>query len=30
MATRQAVAVRDSRGLPEFVFNPDLGRIFLP
>jgi pyruvate-ferredoxin/flavodoxin oxidoreductase len=28
MATRQAVWVRDSRGLPEFVFNPDLGETY--
>ena len=28
MATRQAVRVRDSRGLPEFVFNPDLGESY--
>lgn len=28
MATRQAVRVRDSRGLPEFVFNPDLGETY--
>jgi pyruvate-ferredoxin/flavodoxin oxidoreductase len=28
MATRQAVRVKDSRGLPEFVFNPDLGETY--
>ena len=28
MATRQAVWIRDSRGLPEFVFNPDLGETY--
>jgi len=28
MATRQAVLVKDSRGLPEFVFNPDLGESY--
>ena len=28
MATRQAVRVRDSRGLPDFIFNPDLGESY--
>lgn len=28
MATRQAVGIRDSRGLPEFVSNPDLGETY--
>jgi len=28
MAARQAVRARDSRGLPEFVFNPDLGETY--
>jgi len=28
MATRQAVSVKDSRGLPEFIFNPDLGESY--
>jgi pyruvate-ferredoxin/flavodoxin oxidoreductase len=29
MATRQAVRVKDGRGLPEFIFNPDLGESYL-
>lgn len=29
MATRQALRVKDSRGMPEFVFNPDLGESYL-
>lgn len=28
-ATRQAVRVKDSRGLPEFIYNPDLGESYL-
>jgi pyruvate-ferredoxin/flavodoxin oxidoreductase len=28
MATRQAVRVKDSRGLPEFVYNPDMGETY--
>ena len=28
MATRQAVWIRDSRGAPEFVYNPDLGETY--